>query len=122
MSMDIIRRIEMQQMRDDLPDFRPGDTIRVHWKVLDGRKEKIQKFEGILLADKGSGIRRTITVRKISHGIGVERIFPVHSPKLVKIEVVQRGKVRRAKLYYLRGRRKLEVKKRDRFGTSRRKK
>ena len=121
MSMDIIRRIEMQQMRDDLPDFRPGDTIRVYWKILDGRKEKIQKFEGVLLADKGSGVRRTITVRKISHGIGVERIFPVHNPKLVKIEVVQRGKVRRSKLYYLRDRRKLEVKKRDRFGTSRRK-
>ncbi len=122
MSMDIIRRIEEQQMRDDLPEFRPGDTIRVYWKVLDGRKEKIQRFEGILLADKGSGVRRTITVRKISHGIGVERIFPVHSPKLVKIEVVQRGKVRHAKLYYLRDKKKLEVKKRDRFGRSSKKK
>ncbi len=116
MSHEIIRKIERQFMRDDIPEMKPGDTIRVYWRVKDGRKEKIQRFEGVLLAIKGSGVSRTITVRKISYGVGVERIFPIHSPLLEKIEVVQRGKVRKSKLYYLRDRKKLEVPKRDRFG------
>lgn len=96
------RKIEEGMLRTDLPQFGPGDTVRVHVKVREGDKERIQVFQGVVLGRKGGGIRETFTVRKVSYGIGVERIFPVHSPALDKIEVVRHAKVRRAKLYYLR--------------------
>jgi large subunit ribosomal protein L19 len=96
--------IETQQewMRSDIPAFRPGDTLRVNVRVKEGDKERLQAFEGICIARRGSGVSETFTVRKISNGVGVERIFPVHSPMLAEINVVRRGRVRRAKLYYLR--------------------
>lgn len=100
--MDIIRAIEQEQLRTDLPNFNVGDTVRVHVKVKEGNRERIQVFEGIVLKRQNGGIRETFTVRRISYGVGVERTFPVHSPIIDKIEVVRRGKVRRAKLYYLR--------------------
>ncbi|MCG0274636.1 MAG: 50S ribosomal protein L19 [Thermosediminibacteraceae bacterium] len=99
---DLLRAVEEEQMRKDIPDFRPGDTVRVYTKVVEGNRERIQVFEGVVIARKGGGLRETFTVRKVSYGVGVERIFPLHSPRIEKIEVVQRGKVRRAKLYYLR--------------------
>ncbi len=101
--MELIREVEKDYLRKDLPDFRPGDTVRVHLKIKEGDKERIQVFEGVVIARRGGGLRETFTVRKISFGIGVERIFPLHSPKIEKIEVVKRGRVRRAKLYFLRG-------------------
>lgn len=104
MATDIIRDIERRQMRQDIPDFGPGDTVRVHVKVIEGERERIQVFEGVVLRRSGGGATETFTVRKISQGIGVERIFPVHSPRIEKIEVTRRGKVRRARLYYLRER------------------
>ncbi|ADL07832.1 50S ribosomal protein L19 [Thermosediminibacter oceani] len=100
--MDLLRAVEEEQMRKDIPDFRPGDTVKVYTKVVEGSRERIQVFEGTVIARKGGGLRETFTVRKVSYGVGVERIFPLHSPRIDKIEVVQRGKVRRAKLYYLR--------------------
>ncbi len=102
--MDILNVVTANQLRTDLPDFRPGDTIAVHVKVIEGEKERIQVFKGVCIGKKGSGINATFTVRKISNGVGVERIFPMHSPRIEKIEVIRPGKVRRAKLYYLRGR------------------
>ena len=97
--------VDVEGLRDDVPDFRPGDTVRVHVKVTEGNRSRIQVFEGDVLARKGGGIRETFTVRKISfNGIGVERTFPVHAPVIDHIEVVRRGQVRRAKLYYLRDR------------------
>lgn len=98
-----IDRLEAGQLRTDLPDFKPGDTIRVHARIVEGDKERIQVFEGVVLSQANSGNRATFTVRKISYGVGVERVFPRHSPRIDKIEVTVRGKVRRAKLYYLRG-------------------
>ncbi len=98
----IIREVTKDQLRKDIPDFRPGDTVRVHVKVVEGQRERIQVFEGVVLARRGTGISETFTVRKVSYNVGVERIFPLHSPRIAKIEVVRRGKVRRAKLYYLR--------------------
>ncbi len=95
--------IERQYMRDDLPDFRPGDTVKVHVRVVEGSRERVQVFQGAVIRRQGGGNRETFTVRKISFGVGVERTFPVHSPMLAKIEIVTRGDVRRAKLYYLRG-------------------
>jgi len=89
---------------EDLPDFKSGDTVKVHFRVIEGERERTQVFQGIVIARKGAGIHETFTVRKISFGVGVERIFPVHSPKIAKIEVVSIGKVRRSKLYYLRKR------------------
>lgn len=89
-------------MKTDLPPFRAGDTINVHFKVVEGDKERIQDFEGIVISRRGAGLKETITVRKISNGVGVERIFPIHSPRIAKIEVMRGGKVRRAKLFYLR--------------------
>jgi large subunit ribosomal protein L19 len=97
--------IEKPRLRDDLPDFRPGDTLRVHVRVAEAGRERIQVFQGVVIRRQGGGIRETFTVRKISFGVGVERTFPVHSPTVSKIDVVTRGRVRRAKLYYLRERR-----------------
>jgi len=101
---DIIKNIEAEQLRTDLTDFRVGDTVRVHGKIKEGNRERIQVFEGIVLKKQGGSTRATFTVRKNSNGIGVEKTWPLHSPNLEKIEVVRRGKVRRAKLTYLRGR------------------
>jgi len=100
--MDIIREIESEMLRKDIPDFKPGDTVRVHFKVIEGGRERIQAFEGLVIKRRGKGLSETFTVRRISYGVGVERVFPLHSPRIEKIEVVRRGKVRRAKLYYIR--------------------
>ena len=94
--------LEQTQMKQNLPDFRAGDTVRVQVRLVEGNRERVQAFEGIVIAFSGSGGRRTFTVRKVSYGVGVERIFPLHSPKLDAIEVLRRGQVRRAKLFYLR--------------------
>ncbi len=102
MNKNLIADITASQLRNDVPDFRPGDSLKVHVRIVEGTRTRIQLFEGVVIARKGEGISETFTVRKISYGIGVERTFPVNSPKLEKIEVVKRGKVRRAKLYYLR--------------------
>lgn len=102
--MDVLDQIESEQTKKEAPALRPGETVRVHVKVVEGEKERTQVFEGIVIRISGKGNRTTFTVRKISYGIGVERIFPLHSPRLEKVEVVSRGKVRRAKLYYLRER------------------
>ncbi|MBB5149886.1 MULTISPECIES: 50S ribosomal protein L19 [Ureibacillus] len=99
---NIIAEITKEQLRTDLPEFRPGDTVRVHVRIQEGNRERIQVFEGVVIKRRGGGISETFTVRKISYGVGVERTFPVHTPKIAKLEVVRRGKVRRAKLYYLR--------------------
>ncbi|MFJ7735253.1 50S ribosomal protein L19 [Lysinibacillus sp. NPDC097287] len=99
---NIITEITKDQLRTDLPTFRPGDTVRVHVKVVEGTRERIQMYEGVVIKRRGGGISETFTVRKISYGVGVERTFPVHTPKIANLEVVRRGKVRRAKLYYLR--------------------
>jgi large subunit ribosomal protein L19 len=103
--MNVIRAVESSQMRSDLPAFRSGDTVKVHVKIKEGDKYRIQIFEGVIIARKNNGISSTFTVRKVSSGYGVERIFPTHSPIIEKMEVVKSGKVRRARLYYLRGRR-----------------
>jgi large subunit ribosomal protein L19 len=103
--MDKLLLAERHGLRGDIPDFSPGDTVKVHVKVREGEKERIQVFQGLVIARKGGGVRETFVVRKISQGIGVERTFPVHSPVLEKIEVERHGLVRRAKLYYLRERR-----------------
>ncbi len=100
--MDMIKTVEAEQMKKSLPEFRPGDTVKVHVKVVEGGRERIQVFEGVVIRRRGGGMRETFTVRRVSYGVGVERTFPVHSPRLDKIEIVRRGKVRRAKLYYLR--------------------
>ena len=100
--MNVIDAIEREQLKSDIPTFRPGDTVRVHVRVIEGDKERIQAFEGVCIGRKGSANRETFTVRKVSYGVGVERVFPLHSPRIDKIEVVNRGVVRRAKLYYLR--------------------
>lgn len=100
--MNIIEILEKEQLRKDIPEFAPGDTVKVHAKIVEGNRERIQIFEGVVIARSGSGVREMFTVRRISYGVGVERIFPVHSPRVDKIEVVRRGAVRRAKLYYLR--------------------
>ena len=97
-----IAEIEQAQIRDDVPDFRPGDTLKVHVKVVEGSRSRIQLFQGVVIRRQGGGLRETFTVRKVSYGVGVERTFPVHSPSIDKIEVATRGRVRRAKLYYLR--------------------
>jgi large subunit ribosomal protein L19 len=100
--MEKIKLVEATQMRTDIPAFRPGDTVNVHVRVVEGDKERIQQFQGVVISKRGSGMRETFTVRKISDGVGVERIFPAHSPRIAKIELVKEGKVRRAKLFYLR--------------------
>ena len=100
--MTVMETIEREQLKGEVPDFKPGDTVRVHVKVIEGEKERVQVFEGVVLRKSRGANRATFTVRKMSYGIGVERTFPVHSPRVDKIDVVTRGQVRRAKLYYLR--------------------
>jgi len=102
--MNVIDLLEEEQLREDVPELRPGDTVRVHAKVVEGTRERIQVFEGVVIGLHSGGVRRSVTVRRTAHGVGVERTFLVHSPRLAMIEVVRHGKVRRAKLYYLRGR------------------
>jgi len=101
--MDKLVEIERGQLKGKVPAFTPGDTVRVHLKVVEGGRERIQAFEGVVIGRKSGGVRETFTVRRISHGVGVERTFPVHSPRIDRVEVLRRGKVRQAKLYYLRG-------------------
>ena len=101
--MNIIEVLEKEQLRSDIPQFAPGDTVRVHARIVEGTRERIQVIEGVVIARQGTGVRETFTVRRIASGVGVERLFPVHSPRIAKIEVTRRGIVRRAKLYYLRG-------------------
>jgi large subunit ribosomal protein L19 len=96
--------VEQAQLRDDIPAFNAGDTVRVHVKVVEGNRERVQVFEGVVIARRGSSVRETFTVRKLSFGVGVERVFPIHAPIISKIEVIRRGDVRRSKLYYLRDR------------------
>jgi large subunit ribosomal protein L19 len=103
--MNKIDLVESARLRDDLPEFRPGDTVKVHVRVVEGSRERIQVFQGVVIRRQGGGLRETFTVRKMSFGVGVERTFPVHSPSIGKLEVVTKGRVRRAKLYYLRERR-----------------
>lgn len=102
MNQNLLRQITAEQLRADVPTFKAGDTLRVHVKVKEGNRERIQMFEGVVIKRRGSGVSETFTVRKISYGVGVERAFPLHTPKIEKIEVLRRGRVRRAKLYYLR--------------------
>ncbi len=100
--MNTLDTVDAESLRDDVPDFRPGDTLKVHVRVVEGSRSRIQVFQGAVIRRQGGGVRETFTVRKVSFGVGVERTFPVHSPVIEKIEVVTRGDVRRAKLYYLR--------------------
>jgi len=102
--MDLIQAVEAEQMKESIENFNIGDTVKVHFKIIEGQTERVQVFQGIVLAKKNGGLRKTFTVRKISYGVGVERVFPLHSPRIEKIEVVRKGRVRRAKLYYLRKR------------------
>lgn len=102
--MDIIKMLEEEQLRNDLPTFNVGDTVQVHYKVIEGTRERIQVYEGTVIKIQGGGARETFTVRRLSYGVGVERTFPLHSPRIEKLVVTRRGKVRRAKLYYLRDR------------------
>ncbi|MFB3925279.1 MAG: 50S ribosomal protein L19 [Syntrophales bacterium] len=111
--MNIIELIEKEQMRADIPDFSPGDTVKVYVKIVEGQKERIQVFEGAVIRKKRGNSRASFTVRKISYGVGVERTFPLHSPVIDRIEVVSKGKVRRSRLYYLRGRKGKEAKIKD---------
>jgi large subunit ribosomal protein L19 len=100
--MNTLDALDAESLRDDIPEFRPGDTVKVHVRVIEGNRSRIQVFQGVVIRRQGGGIRETFTVRKVSFGVGVERTFPVHTPVVEKIEVVTRGDVRRAKLYYLR--------------------
>ena len=101
--MDALRMLQQEGLRHDLPDFRPGDTVKVHFKVVEGGRERIQAYEGVVISRRGGGISETFTVRRVSYGVGVERTFPLHSPRIDRLEVTRRGQVRRAKLFYLRG-------------------
>ena len=102
MATDLMKLVEATQLRDDHPDFAPGDTVNIHVRVVEGEKERIQQYQGVVIGIRGGGANKTFNVRKVSNGVGVERIFPFYSPKIAKIEVVRRGHVRRAKLFYLR--------------------
>ena len=102
--MDLIKAIEAEQIKENIDDFNVGDTVKVHFTIVEGANERIQIFEGLVIAKKNGGIRKTFIVRKISYGVGVERVFPLHSPRIQKIDLVRRGRVRRAKLYYIRKR------------------
>jgi large subunit ribosomal protein L19 len=112
--MNSLDALDAQALREDIPAFRPGDTVKVHVRVVEGNRSRIQVFTGVVIARKGGGVRETFTVRKVSFGVGVERTFPVHSPVIEKIELATRGRVRRAKLYYLRDRRGKAAKIRER--------
>jgi len=112
--MNRVDLVEKPRLREDIPDFRPGDTVRVHVRVAEAGRERIQIFQGLVIRRRGGGLRETFTVRKVSFGVGVERTFPLHSPTISKIELVARGKVRRAKLYYLRERRGRKARIRER--------
>ncbi|QGT99958.1 LSU ribosomal protein L19p [Candidatus Syntrophocurvum alkaliphilum] len=114
---DIIKFIEQEHYKDDRPNFGPGDTVKVHVKVIEGTRERIQIFEGTVMKIRGEGLSKTFTVRRLSYGVAVERTFPFHSPRVAKIEVTRRGKVRRARLFYLRGRtgKKARVKEKGRY-------
>jgi large subunit ribosomal protein L19 len=117
--MDIIKKIEQEQLKQDVAEFNVGDSVKVHTRVVEGGKERLQVFAGLVIAKRGTGVNASFTVRKISYGEGVERVFPVHTPRIAQIEVVTKGKVRRAKLHYLRsrvGKRALLVKSADRRG------
>lgn len=114
--MNLLDAVDTRSLRKDLPNFRPGDELKVHVKVIEGNKSRVQVFQGLVIARRGSGIRETFTVRKISYGVGVERVFPVHAPVIEKIELVRKGDVRRAKLYYLRDLRGKAAKIRERRG------
>jgi ribosomal protein L19 len=114
--MNVLDAVDAASLRKDLPNFRPGDELKVHVRVIEGNKSRIQVFQGLVIARQGSGIRETFTIRKISYGVGVERIFPVHAPVIEKIELVRKGEVRRAKLYYLRDLRGKAAKIRERRG------
>jgi large subunit ribosomal protein L19 len=116
--MHTLDAVDAASLRDDIPDFRAGDTIKVHVRVIEGNRSRIQVFQGVVIARRGAGVRETYTVRKVSFGVGVERTFPVHSPIVERIEVVSRGDVRRAKLYYLRDRRGKAAKIREKRETS----
>ena len=105
MAMNIIEKIDREQMRFDHPDFRPGDTVKVHIRIVEGNKERVQVFQGVVIKRKRGNMNATFTVRKISHGVGVEKTFALHSPRLEKVEIVTQGKVRRSRLFYLRDRR-----------------
>ncbi len=100
--MNVIEKIDLEQMRFDMPDFRPGDTVRVHIRIIEGNKERVQAYQGVVIRRKRGNMNATFTVRKISHGVGVEKTFALHSPRLEKVEIVTRGRVRRSRLYYLR--------------------
>jgi len=100
--LSLIQSLEQEQIRSGIPEFRPGDTVKVHVKVIEGSRERIQVFEGVVIRRRGGGLGETFTVRRVSYGVGVERTFPLNTPKIEKIEVVRRGQVRRARLYYLR--------------------
>lgn len=100
--MDLVAAVEAEHLRSDIPDFRPGDTVRVHSKVIEAERERVQVFEGVVIRRSGGGSRATFIVRKVSQGVGVERVFPLHSPRIERIEVMRRGDVRRARLFYLR--------------------
>ncbi len=102
--MDAIKTVEARQVKESVDDFRIGDTVKIHFRIVEGKTERTQIYEGLVIARRGSGVNRSITVRKLSYGVGVERVFPVHSPRVQRIEVVRRGRVRRAKLYYIRDR------------------
>ena len=114
--MNVLDAVDAASLRKDIPNFRPGDELKVHVRVIEGNKSRVQVFQGLVISRRGSGIRETFTVRKISYGVGVERIFPVHAPVIEKIEVVRKGDVRRAKLYYLRDLRGKAAKIRERRG------
>jgi large subunit ribosomal protein L19 len=100
--MDVIKQLELEQMRMDIPQFAPGDTVRVHVKIKEGDKERIQAFQGVVISKRKGGLKAAFTVRKVSYGVGVERVFPMHSPVIDRVELITRGRVRRAKIYYLR--------------------
>jgi large subunit ribosomal protein L19 len=114
--MNVLDAVDSTSLRKDIPNFRPGDELKVHVRVIEGNKSRIQVFQGLVISRKGSGIRETFTVRKISYGVGVERVFPVHAPVIEKIELVRKGEVRRSKLYYLRDLRGKAAKIRERRG------
>jgi len=114
--MNVLDAVDAASLRKDIPNFRPGDELKVHVRVIEGNKSRVQIFQGLVIARRGSGIRETFTVRKISYGVGVERVFPVHAPVIEKIELVRKGEVRRSKLYYLRDLRGKAAKIRERRG------